>query len=143
MFRSIMKSKIHRATVTEANLQYEGSITIDSKLLQAADILPFEKVQIVNLNNGSRIETYCLPGPADSGVICMNGGAARAAQVADTLIIISYALADEEEARLHKPKTIFVDRENRIRQKDPAPMGSDPAGSDPNKFSRQTQGGAG
>ena len=117
MFRSFMKSKIHRATVTEANLQYEGSITIDSNLLAAADILPYEKLQIVNLNNGSRIETYCLPGPADSGVVCMNGGAARTAQVGDTVIIISYALADEEEIRLHRPKTVFVDQANRIREK--------------------------
>ncbi len=112
-----MKSKIHQATITEANLRYEGSITIDEELLKAADILPWERVQVVNLNNGSRIETYCLPGKAGSGIVCMNGGAARWAQVGDTVILISYALADEREARTIEPKVVFVDRSNRIREK--------------------------
>ena len=112
-----MKSKIHRATVTEANLRYEGSITIDEELLQAADILPGEKVQVVNLNNGSRIETYCLEGRAGSGIICMNGGAARWAQVGDKVIVISYGLMEEREARDFRPKVVFVDQANRIREK--------------------------
>lgn len=117
MLRSILKSKIHRATVTEANLRYEGSITIDEELLKAADILAWEKVQVVNLNNGSRIETYCLPGKAGSGIVCMNGGAARWAQVGDTVIVIAYGLADDREVRAIKPKIVFVDQANRIREK--------------------------
>ena len=116
MFRSMMKSKIHQATVTEANLQYEGSITIDRTLLRAADLLPGEQVHIVNLNNGSRIETYCVEGPAGSGTICMNGAAARWAQVGDQVIIISYAMLEEEQARLNRPKIVFVDRSNKIRE---------------------------
>ena len=116
MFRSMMKSKIHQATVTEANLQYEGSITIDRTLLRAADLLPGEQVHIVNLNNGSRIETYCVEGPAGSGTICMNGAAARWAQVGDQVIIISYAMMEEEQARLNRPKIVFVDRSNKIQE---------------------------
>ena len=112
-----MKSKIHRATVTEANLRYEGSITIDEELLRAADILQGEKVQVVNLNNGSRIETYCLEGKAGSGIICMNGGAARWAQVGDKVIVIAYGLVEEREARDFRPKVVFVDQANRIREK--------------------------
>ena len=117
MLRSMLKSKIHRATVTEANLQYEGSITLDADLLQAADLLPGEKVHVVNLNNGSRLETYCVEGPRGSGTVCMNGAAARWAQVGDRIIIISYALLEEEQARRHRPQIIFVDQENRVREK--------------------------
>ncbi len=117
MLRSMMKSKIHQATVTEANLQYEGSVTIDSDLMKAADILPGEKVQIVNLNNGSRIETYAVEGDAASGIICMNGAAARWAQVGDTVILISYALMEEKEARQLQSKIVFVDKENKIRER--------------------------
>lgn len=117
MLREVMKSKIHRATVTEANLRYEGSITVDEELLRAADILPGEKVQVVNLNNGSRIETYCLTGPAGSGTVCLNGGAARWAVVGDELIIISYAVVDEEEISRIRPRIVFVDSANRIREK--------------------------
>ncbi len=116
MLRVMMKSKIHRATVTEANLQYEGSVTIDAALLRAADLLPGEKVHIVNLNNGARIETYCVEGPAGSGTVCMNGAAARSAQVGDTVILISYALLEEAEARRLRPKIILVDQRNRIRE---------------------------
>ena len=116
MLLSMMKSKIHQATVTEANLQYEGSITIDRNLLREALLLPGEQVHVVNLNNGSRIETYCVEGEAGSGTICMNGAAARWAQVGDQIILISYALMEEAQARLHKPKVVFVDRSNRIRQ---------------------------
>ncbi|MGI6119078.1 MAG: aspartate 1-decarboxylase [Desulfosporosinus sp.] len=112
MYRIMMKSKIHKATVTEANLQYVGSITIDTMLMEAADILPNEKVQVVNNNNGARIETYVIPGERNSGVICLNGAAARQVQVGDNIIIISYALLSDEAARLYKPKVIFVNNKN-------------------------------
>lgn len=116
MYRTMMKSKIHRATVTEANLQYEGSITLAADLMKAADLLPGEKVHVVNINNGSRIETYCVEGASGSGTVCMNGAAARWAQVGDTVIIIAYALVEEREAREVKPKVVFVDQSNRIRE---------------------------
>lgn len=112
MFRNMMKSKIHRATVTEANLSYVGSITIDTALMEAADILPNEKVQIVNNNNGARLETYVIPGERNSGVICLNGAAARLVQVGDNVIIISYALMTDEAARQYQPKVVFVDEKN-------------------------------
>lgn len=113
MFRTMMKSKIHRATVTEANLKYVGSITIDVELMAAADLLPNEKVQVVNNNNGARLETYVIPGEKGSGIICLNGAAARLVQVGDEVIIISYALVTDEEASGHGPKVILVDRDNR------------------------------
>ncbi|WP_419884758.1 aspartate 1-decarboxylase [Paenibacillus sp. B-A-8] len=113
MFRHMMKSKIHRATVTEANLNYVGSITIDENLMEAADILENEKVQIVDNNNGSRLETYVIPGPRGSGVICLNGAAARLVQPGDTVIIISYAMLSSEELESHKPAVVFVDENNR------------------------------
>ena len=116
MLRSMLKSKIHQATVTEANLLYEGSITIDGALMRAADLLPGEKVHIVNLNNGSRIETYCVEGDPGSGTICMNGAAARWAQVGDSVIILSYAQMEDREARSQRPRIVFVDRSNRIRE---------------------------
>ena len=116
MIRVLMKSKIHGATVTEANLRYTGSITIDKNLLRQCDICPFERVQIVNLHNGTRVETYVLEGQAGSGTICMNGAAARWAHKGDTVIIISYFHADEEEARKIKPKIVFVDGKNRIKK---------------------------
>lgn len=111
-----MKSKIHRATVTEANLQYVGSITIDNTLMEAADILPNERVQVVNNNNGARLETYVIPGEANSGVICLNGAAARLVQVGDEVIIISYGILTDEAARQYLPKVVFVDRQNRIER---------------------------
>lgn len=113
MLREMCKSKIHRATVTEANLQYQGSITIDKTLMTAANLIPGEKVQVVNVNNGTRIETYCLNGKAGSGTICMNGAAARWAQIGDHVIIIAYALADDREAKTMKPHVVFVDAKNR------------------------------
>ena len=113
MIRILMKSKIHGATVTEANLRYTGSITIDKSLLRAADIVPFERVQIVNLHNGSRVETYVLEGVAGSGTICMNGAAARWAEVGDKVIIISYGLLTGGEIKKHRPKIIFVNDQNR------------------------------
>lgn len=114
MNRQILKGKIHRATVTEAQVDYEGSIAIDEELLKAADILPFEKVLIANLNNGSRIESYAIPGEAGSGVVCLNGGAARYGQKGDLVIIMSFALLTEEELESHQPKVVYVDHENRI-----------------------------
>ncbi len=113
MYRTMMKSKIHRATVTEANLNYVGSITIDEDLMDAADLLENEKVQIVDNNNGERLETYVIPGERGSGVICLNGAAARRVQPGDTVIIISYASMSTEEARVHKPTVVFVDAGNR------------------------------
>ncbi|MHA6533339.1 aspartate 1-decarboxylase [Paenibacillus sp. BAC0078] len=113
MFRHMMKSKIHRATVTEANLNYVGSITIDEDLMEAADLLENEKVQIVDNNNGSRLETYVIPGPRGSGVICLNGAAARLVQPGDTVIIISYAMLSSEELAAHKPTVVFVDTDNK------------------------------
>lgn len=121
MKRTMFKSKIHRATVTHANLAYEGSITIDEVLLRAADILPYEKVAIWNASNGSRIETYALPGEANSGVICVNGAAARHAQPGDIVILATFADAvDEVEARSWKPTVVRVDGDNRIITSAPA-----------------------
>jgi len=117
MLIAICKSKIHRAKVTEANLNYEGSITIDTKLLKRADIFPHELVQVVNINNGARFETYVLPGKQGSGVICLNGPAARLGQVGDILIIISYVWMEREKARRFKPKVIYVDKNNKVRKK--------------------------
>ena len=114
MLYTMMHGKIHRATVTEANLEYVGSITISEDLLEAAGILPGELVQIVNNNNGARLETYTIAGPANSGVICMNGAAARCALPGDTVIIMAYGQMDEQEARNLKPKVILVDKHNRI-----------------------------
>ncbi|MDO7905032.1 aspartate 1-decarboxylase [Paenibacillus sp. JX-17] len=113
MFRTLMKSKIHRATVTEANLNYVGSITIDRDLMDQADLLENEKVQIVNNNNGARLETYVIPGERGSGVICLNGAAARLVQPGDTVIIISYAMMSDEEIKTFKPTVVFVDGQNR------------------------------
>ncbi len=116
MFRTIMKSKIHRARVTEANLQYVGSITIDGALMEAADLLPNEKVQVVNNNNGSRLETYVIEGERNSGVICLNGAAARLVQPGDEVIIISYCMLDDREARDFQPSVVFVDSQNKIQE---------------------------
>lgn len=116
MLINMFKSKIHRATVTEANLNYVGSITIDRTLLAASNILPGEKVQIVNNCNGARLETYVIEGEADSGVICLNGAAARLVQPGDNVIIIAYCWVSEEEARNLKPSIVFVDEKNRIAE---------------------------
>lgn len=114
MIYTMMHGKIHRATVTEANLNYVGSITIDEDLLDAARILPGEKVQIVNNNNGARLETYTIPGKRGSGVICLNGAAARCALEGDIVIIIAYAQMDEKEAKALEPKVVLVDKRNHI-----------------------------
>ena len=109
MFIEVCKSKIHKATITEANLQYVGSITIDEDLMDAANLIENEKVQVVNLNNGERLETYVIKGVRGSGSICLNGAAARLAQVGDVVIIISYASMDFEEAKSFKPWLVFPD----------------------------------
>lgn len=113
MFYTIFHGKIHRATVTEANLNYMGSITIDEELLELAGILPGERVQVVNNNNGARLETYTIPGKRGSGVICLNGAAARLTAVGDTVIIIAYAQMEEKEAKNFTPKVVMVDEKNR------------------------------
>lgn len=117
MLRQMLNGKIHRVTVTEARIDYPGSITIDKKLLVAAGILPHEKVLIANLNNGSRIESYAIPGPAGSGVICLNGGAARHGKAGDIAIILAFAVFTDAEARKHKPRIVHVDRKNHIVKK--------------------------
>ncbi|HPO50938.1 MAG TPA: aspartate 1-decarboxylase [Spirochaetota bacterium] len=117
MLLEMMKSKIHRATVTEAVLEYEGSITIDEDLLDAADMLPFEKVQVLDVNNGVRIETYIIKGERGSGIICLNGPAARLFYVGDEVIVIAYATMTEEEAKKFQPKIVFVDKNNKIADK--------------------------
>lgn len=109
MFIEVVKSKIHRVTVTEANLNYIGSITIDADLLEAANLIPNEKVSIVNNNNGERFETYIIKGEPGSGVVCLNGAAARKAQPGDIIIIMSYAMMDFEEAKKFKPAVVFPD----------------------------------
>ena len=114
MFVTMYKSKIHRATVTEANLNYVGSITIDSDLLKAAGLLPGEKVAVVNNNNGARIETYIIEGESGSGVIGINGAAARLFEPSDIVIIIAYGMMTEEEALTFKPSVVFVDGNNKI-----------------------------
>ncbi len=114
MLLTMFKSKIHRAVVTEANLNYVGSITIDEDLLDAANILPGEKVQIVNNNNGARLETYTIPGERGSGVVCLNGAAARLVQPGDVVIIMAYCMIDAEEARAFKPSVVILDEKNRI-----------------------------
>jgi aspartate 1-decarboxylase len=114
MFIEVFKSKIHRVRVTQADLNYIGSITIDEALMEAAQLIEGEKVQIVNNNNGARLETYVIRGERDSGVICLNGAAARMVQVGDIVIIISYAWMTPEEARAHRPVAVFPDENNRL-----------------------------
>lgn len=109
---SMFKSKLHQMRVTEANLMYEGSITIDEDLLDMANILPYEKVSVVNITNGSRLETYTIPGERGSRVCCMNGAAARLTQVNDRIIVISFAEMEPEEAKQHKPTVVVVDENN-------------------------------
>ncbi len=116
MFRTMMKGKIHRAAVTEANLDYVGSITIDRDILDAVDMLPNEKVAVVNNNNGARFETYIIAGERGSGVICVNGAAARLVQPNDIVIIISYALVAEEHVRTHEPKIAIMGKGNTIAE---------------------------
>ena len=115
MFRTMLGGKIHRATVTEADLNYVGSITVDQDLLDAAGICINEKVAIVNNNNGERLETYTIPGERGSGVVCLNGAAARLVQKGDIVIIMSYVMLSEPEIATHEPKVVLVDENNKIR----------------------------
>ncbi|WJY28572.1 aspartate 1-decarboxylase [Sporosarcina trichiuri] len=116
MYRTMLTSKLHRAVVTEANLNYVGSITIDADLLDAASILPNEKVQIVNNNNGERFETYTIAGTRGSGMICVNGAAARLVQPGDVIIILAYALMADDDAKHHIPTVLLMDENNRITE---------------------------
>lgn len=111
---TMLKSKIHRATVTQAEVDYVGSITIDSALLKASGILEYEKVQVVDVDNGSRLETYVIAGEEGSGIICLNGAAARCVSTGDKVIIMSYADLSAEEAKAHKPTVVFVDDSNAV-----------------------------
>ncbi len=114
---TLLSGKIHRATVTQAELNYVGSITVDVELLEAAGIMEYEKVCVVNINNGNRLETYTIAGEKGSGTICLNGAAARHAQVGDKVIIMAYAQMSREEAQNHKPNVVFVDDKNHIKCK--------------------------
>ena len=110
----MLKSKIHRATVVQAELNYVGSITVDAALLEAAGIYEYEKVQVVDVNNGNRLETYTIAGERGSGMICLNGAAARCVSVGDKVIIMSYASMTQEEAKEFSPKVVFVDEDNKV-----------------------------
>lgn len=114
---TLLKAKIHRATVTQADLDYVGSITIDSELLVESGIMEYEKVAIADVNNGSRFETYAIAGEAGSGIICLNGAAAKCVNVGDKVIIMAYAQMTPEEAKSHKPVVLFVDENNKIARK--------------------------
>ena len=117
MMRKMMRAKIHRATVTQAELDYEGSITIDRRLMDATDMLPNEAVCVWNVTNGNRFETYTVEGPPDTGVICVNGAAAHLVRPGDLIIIAAFTWLEENAARRHEPKVVFVDEDNRIREK--------------------------
>ena len=112
--RTMLKGKIHRATVTEANIDYEGSITIDARLMDAAGIIPFEQVQVLDITNGARLTTYAIEGEPGSGVICMNGAAARLVNRGDLVIILAYDMLTDAEARDHKPRLVYVNGRNEI-----------------------------
>jgi aspartate 1-decarboxylase len=112
----MFRAKLHRLHVTEADLYYEGSITLDSELLEASGILPYEKVQVVNVNNGARLETYTIPGEPGSRIVCMNGPAARLAMKGDEVIVIAYAQLTPEEARGHSPRVVLVDESNNPKE---------------------------
>ncbi|NTW07621.1 MAG: aspartate 1-decarboxylase [Syntrophaceae bacterium] len=116
MKRILLKSKIHRATVTDADLNYEGSISIDEKLMEEANMLPYEKVDIYNINNGERFSTYIITGKRNSGTICLNGAAARKVAKGDLIIIATFVVVEDEEAKEWKPKCVFVDAKNKIKK---------------------------
>ena len=117
MQRIMCKSKIHRATVTDADLNYEGSITLDADLIKEANLLPYEKVQVVNINNGTRAETYVIEGKPGTGEVCINGALARWVHVGDLVIIIAYAMVDEKEMDEFKPDIVLVDEKNRVKKR--------------------------
>jgi aspartate 1-decarboxylase len=114
MRRTLMKSKIHRATVTDANLHYQGSVTLDPLLMEAADILENERVDVLDVTNGNRLTTYAIPGAPGRGEVCLNGAAAHLVSKGDLVIVVTYAEYDEQEARRHRPTVVFVDEANRI-----------------------------
>lgn len=116
MLRTICKSKLHRATVTEANIHYTGSLTLDAQLMKAADLVPYEQVHVVDVDNGARIVTYCIEGPSGSGTVCINGAAARLISAGHKVIIISYAQTTPEELESLAPKIVLLDARNRIAQ---------------------------
>lgn len=116
MLRIMCRAKIHRATVTQAELHYEGSLTVDSAILEQAQIAPYEKVSVVNINNGQRFETYIIEGESGSGVFCLNGAAARLGQVGDKIIIIAYCFVKDEEVKSVVPKVVLLDENNKIKQ---------------------------
>lgn len=116
MQREVLRGKIHRATVTEANLEYEGSLTVDVELMEAAGLAPYERIDVYDVTNGSRFSTYLIEGPRHSGVICVNGAAAHLARAGDRIIITGYGLATEAEIRGHRPRVVLVDERNRIRE---------------------------
>jgi aspartate 1-decarboxylase len=126
MLRELMKSKIHRATVTDAHLDYMGSLTLDAELVRAADLVPHEKVHVVNVNTGARFETYVIEGEAGSGTVCANGAAARLVQPGDLVIVISYGQFSPEEVRKHRPRVVFVDSRNRIVPEEKVPRAKSP-----------------
>jgi aspartate 1-decarboxylase len=135
MFRTMLKSKIHRATVTQADLNYVGSVTVDEDLMEAADLLAGEKVAIVDVTNGARLETYVIAGPRGSGVIGINGAAARLVHPGDLVILIAYGVMDDAESRTFVPRVVFVDSENRV-----VGTGSDPAEALPQSGLRRGDG---
>lgn len=114
MQRTMMKSKIHRARVTDADLHYEGSITVDADLMDAADMLPYEMVHVLDVDNGSRLQTYVIPGPRGSGVMCINGAAARLVSTGDTIIVLTYMTMEDQEAHGYLPKVVYVNDHNEI-----------------------------
>jgi len=116
MQRIMLQSKIHRATVTDADLNYEGSITIDESLMEMANLVMFEQVRVYNITNGERFETYVINGPRNSGTICLNGAAARKVAKGDLIIICNYVMMEAEEAKNHQPKLVFVDEQNRPKK---------------------------
>lgn len=116
MYRQMCKSKVHRLTVTDANLNYEGSLTLDEELMKAADLKEYEKVAVLNVNNGERLETYLIKGAPGSGIVCANGAAARKIQKGDLVIVISYVFVSEDELSIFKPIKIFVDNNNHIKK---------------------------
>ena len=135
MRRTMLKSKIHRATVTQADLHYVGSLTVDAELMQAADLLPGEQVQVVDIDNGARLETYVIPGARGSGVVGINGAAAHLVHPGDLVILISYAQMDDETARRYVPSVVHVDADNRVIE-----LGSDPAEAVPGMVGDLTRG---
>ena len=120
MRRTLMKSKIHRAVVTDANLHYQGSVTLDPLLMEAADILEHERIDVLDISNGNRLTTYAIPGAPGRGEVCLNGAAAHLVAKGDVVILVTYAEYDEEEARRHRPRVVFVDAANRIVGAEPA-----------------------